>query len=188
MSLDIARGLNFLRTVEIVHRDIRAVNILITLNETAKLADFIILSRLTAPALIQEIAEERIPYKDTNNNTVEIVDKVCNKMYRELLSENSQMPEEFKQLQFEAVHQDPYFRPDITKIFEVLRNCVKDYSKRPSTSLIPTPKRAYSIDQDAHALPSNLPDFKSFTYMTLTDAEKQHKLCDRKGKLIGDTV
>ncbi|UZO15506.1 uncharacterized protein OCT59_006926 [Rhizophagus irregularis] len=40
MSLDIARGLNFLRTVEIVHHDIRAENILITLHETAKLANF----------------------------------------------------------------------------------------------------------------------------------------------------
>ncbi|EXX60696.1 Tos3p [Rhizophagus irregularis DAOM 197198w] len=40
ISLDIARGLNFLRTVEIFHRDIRAENILITLNETAKLANF----------------------------------------------------------------------------------------------------------------------------------------------------
>ncbi|RGB36831.1 kinase-like domain-containing protein, partial [Rhizophagus diaphanus] len=40
ISLDIARGLNYLRTAEIFHRDIRAENILITLNETAKLANF----------------------------------------------------------------------------------------------------------------------------------------------------
>ncbi|CAB4433422.1 unnamed protein product [Rhizophagus irregularis] len=40
MSLDIARGLNFLRAVEILHYDIRAENILITLYETAKLANF----------------------------------------------------------------------------------------------------------------------------------------------------
>ncbi|PKY39532.1 kinase-like protein [Rhizophagus irregularis] len=40
ISLDIARGLNFLRTVEILHRDIRAENILITFNETAKLTNF----------------------------------------------------------------------------------------------------------------------------------------------------
>ncbi|PKY48254.1 kinase-like protein, partial [Rhizophagus irregularis] len=39
VSLDIARGLNFLRTVEIMHRDIRAKNVLITINETAKLTN-----------------------------------------------------------------------------------------------------------------------------------------------------
>ncbi|CAB4379663.1 unnamed protein product [Rhizophagus irregularis] len=38
------------------------------------------------------------------------------------------MPEEFKQLEIEAVDQDPDFRPKITKMFEVLRNCVKDHS------------------------------------------------------------
>ncbi|POG65395.1 hypothetical protein GLOIN_2v1483159 [Rhizophagus irregularis DAOM 181602=DAOM 197198] len=140
VSLDIARGLNFLRTVEIIHRDIRAKNVLITINETAKLTnirssrDHLLLNkrlvhnqnleraRYQAPELLfkrapgfkydqkcdvysfgillWEIAEERIPYKDTNDIT-KISDKVYNKMYREPFSENSQMPEEFKQLQFE---------------------------------------------------------------------------------------
>ncbi|PKY37231.1 hypothetical protein RhiirB3_462004, partial [Rhizophagus irregularis] len=40
VSLDIARGLNFLRTVEILHRDIRAENVLITHNHIAKLTNF----------------------------------------------------------------------------------------------------------------------------------------------------
>ncbi|RIB12389.1 kinase-like domain-containing protein [Gigaspora rosea] len=40
IAVDIARGLNFLRAVEIVHRDIRPENILITANETAKIANF----------------------------------------------------------------------------------------------------------------------------------------------------
>ncbi|RGB35434.1 kinase-like domain-containing protein [Rhizophagus diaphanus] len=39
-ALDISRGLNFLRAVEIVHRDIRAENILITDHQTAKIANF----------------------------------------------------------------------------------------------------------------------------------------------------
>ncbi|UZO06589.1 uncharacterized protein OCT59_026905 [Rhizophagus irregularis] len=134
---------------------------------SAKLANFK-LSRLTALALIQVQNLGRVRYcapewlERAPNFNYDY--KLCNKMYREPFSENSQMPEEFKQLQFE------------------------DYSKRPSASLIPTPKRAYSIDQDAHALPSNLPDFKSFKYMTLIDAAKQHKLCDRKDKLIGDII
>ncbi|CAG8823243.1 22269_t:CDS:2, partial [Racocetra persica] len=40
IAVDIARGLNFLRAVEIVHRDIRPENILIKANETAKIANF----------------------------------------------------------------------------------------------------------------------------------------------------
>ncbi|PKB92645.1 hypothetical protein RhiirA5_443918 [Rhizophagus irregularis] len=45
----------------IVHRDISVVNIFITLNETAKLANFK-LSRLTALALIQVQNLERVRY------------------------------------------------------------------------------------------------------------------------------
>ncbi|RGB33204.1 kinase-like domain-containing protein [Rhizophagus diaphanus] len=230
ISLDIARGLNFLRTVEIFHRDIRADNILITLNETAKLANFDLTRYLTgaplnpsqylervrycAPELLAwvpnykydqrcevysfgillwEIAEERIPYQG-NYDILDISNEVRNKMYREPFSENSQMPEEFKQLEIEAVHHDPDFRPKISKIFEVLNNCFKKYSQVTSSSSGPNlrgnsrnnymqmsrSKRADNID--AYAL-SNL---ESFKYMTLTDAAKQHELYDKHGKLVGD--
>ncbi|PKY27792.1 kinase-like protein [Rhizophagus irregularis] len=229
ISLDIARGLNFLRTVEIFHRDIRAENILITFNETAKLANFknfnsnypaainqshmLDRQRYCAPELMMrppdveynnrcevfsfgillwEIAEERIPHQD-NYCYVDIIDMVRNKMYREPFSENSQMPEEFKQLEIEAVHHDPDFRPKITKMFEVLNNCFKKYSQVTSSSSGPNlsensrnnsmqkshPKRADNIDSYA------LPDLESFKYMTLTDAVKQHKLCDKYGELAG---
>ncbi|CAG8559291.1 5631_t:CDS:2 [Dentiscutata heterogama] len=40
IAVDIARGLNFLLAVEIVHRDIRPENILITADETAKITNF----------------------------------------------------------------------------------------------------------------------------------------------------
>jgi serine/threonine protein kinase len=127
-----------------MHRDIRAKNVLITIDETAKLTNFrsnrkhiidgIALNRKIqnqnservrhcAPEMLKrapgyeydqkcevysfgillwEIAEEKIPYQDTKCN-LEICDKVCDKMYREPFSENSQMPEEFKQLQFEGM-------------------------------------------------------------------------------------
>jgi serine/threonine protein kinase len=52
--------------------------------------------------LLWEIAEERLPYQDIDD-TLEIIDKVRNKMYREPFSENSQMPEEFKQLEIEGM-------------------------------------------------------------------------------------
>ncbi|CAB4446654.1 unnamed protein product [Rhizophagus irregularis] len=237
MSLDIARGLNFLRTVEIVHRDIRAENILITHNETAKLANFKLSRYLAAATLNQkqnlervrycapellerapnykydykceiysfgillwEIAEGKIPYQGVYD-ILEITDKIRNKRYREPFSENSQMPEEFKQLETEAVHHDPEFRPKISNMFEVLRSCFKDYcvshshsqdspsssssniSRKPFTPKS-TQKRAFSIDQDAYEF-LNLPDFESFEYMTLADAVKQHKIF-KSGKPSGD--
>ncbi|CAB4482496.1 unnamed protein product [Rhizophagus irregularis] len=235
ISLDIARGLNFLRTVEIFF-DIRAENILITLNETAKLANFKLFnSKLTSGAiccpnlsldqfrycapellkgekyykyderyyrevysfgiLLWEIAEERIPHQGIDDIR-DIIDKVCNEKYREPFSENSQMPEEFKQLEIEAVHHDPDFRPKITKMFEVLNNCFKKYSQVTSSSSGPNPSensrnnsmrkfrpnRAENIDVYA------LPDLESFKYMTLSDAEKQHKLYNKRDKLVGDVI
>ncbi|CAB4474385.1 unnamed protein product [Rhizophagus irregularis] len=63
MSFDIAHGLNFLRTVEIVHRDIRAENILvITLNETAKLANFRLSHYLIADTINQAQSLEQMRY------------------------------------------------------------------------------------------------------------------------------
>ncbi|PKK78341.1 kinase-like protein [Rhizophagus irregularis] len=62
MSLDIARGLNFLRTVEILHHDIRAENILITLHETAKLANFKSCHSLFTTTLNQSQNLERVRY------------------------------------------------------------------------------------------------------------------------------
>ncbi|PKY56110.1 kinase-like protein, partial [Rhizophagus irregularis] len=62
MSLDIARGLNFLRTVEILHHDIRAENILITLHETAKLANFKSCHSLFTTTLNQNQNLERVRY------------------------------------------------------------------------------------------------------------------------------
>ncbi|RGB26086.1 hypothetical protein C1646_770911 [Rhizophagus diaphanus] len=160
MSPDIVRGLNFLRTI--MHRDIRAKNVLITINETAKLTNIrssrnhLLVNKLLG---IENPVVERARYRAPESMGT--------------APGYNQMPEEFKQLQFEAVHQDPDFRPKITKMFEVLRNCVK------------RSKQAFNIDQDAYALPINSPDFESFKYMTLADAAKQHKMY-KNGKPVGD--
>ncbi|PKC58274.1 kinase-like protein, partial [Rhizophagus irregularis] len=62
MSLDIARGLNFLGTVEMLHRDIRAENVLVTFNETAKLANFKLSRHVTAKTLNLNQTLERVRY------------------------------------------------------------------------------------------------------------------------------
>ncbi|GES99717.1 kinase-like domain-containing protein [Rhizophagus clarus] len=138
MSLDIARGLNFLRTVEIVHGEIGAVNILITSNKIAKLANFK-LSRylpLTAPApsLNQNRSLERVRYKkipyEGNDNILDILDK---KLKPFIITQT--------------------IGPKITKILEVLTNCFKDYLKihsfsqdsSNSSSSNLSRERAYSI-------------------------------------------
>ncbi|CAB5388652.1 unnamed protein product [Rhizophagus irregularis] len=162
ISLDIARGLNYLSSVEIVHRDIRTENILITLYETAKLANFKLSRSLSASTLKQsqnlervrycapellkrahnfkydhkcevysfgillwEIAEERTPYKQYKD-IVKITDMVCNYKYRESFSKDSQMPSSFINLALKAVDHDPKFRPEISKMLEVLNNCFEE--------------------------------------------------------------
>ncbi|GBC04276.1 hypothetical protein RclHR1_00560003 [Rhizophagus clarus] len=62
ISLDIARGLNYLRAVEIVHRDVRAENILITVHEIAKLANFKLIRSLFAATLKQSQNLEQVRY------------------------------------------------------------------------------------------------------------------------------
>ena len=80
-------------------------------------------------------------------------------------------------------------------MFEILSECYKNYNTSTPTNSVrqnnktrpkPTPKRQYSMDQDAYAIPPNLPDFESFKYMTLTEATKQHKIIDKHGKSVGD--
>ncbi|CAI2183004.1 18426_t:CDS:2, partial [Funneliformis geosporum] len=218
ISLDISRGLNFLRSVEIVHRDVRSKNILITSDEKAKLANFKLrrssdddtLShavnlervRYCAPEMLDrapnvkydhrcevfsfgillwEIAEARIPYEQYDDILV-ISELIKKQKYREPFSENSCIPEEFKKLVHDAVNPDPYFRPKLADMVKVLGNCfkgyrdnslLKSYSLDPSTNQnfkLTKPKRSFNFDQD-----DELPDFGSFGYMTLSEAEKQHK-------------
>ncbi|CAB4484801.1 kinase-like protein [Rhizophagus irregularis] len=228
ISFNIARGLNFLRAVEIVHRDIRAENILITIDETAKLANFKLSRYLTsatlnqsqtlkrvrycAPELLErapnykydqkcevysfgillwEIAEERIPYEG-NEDIVDIIDRVRNKRYREPFSGNSQMPKKFKQLEIDAVHHDPDFRPKITDMFDILKNCYKDHIKGhpqdSSSSSIPNPSRNNSMQELPPERIDEIDLLESFKYMTLTDASKQHKIFNKEGKLVGDVT
>ncbi|GBC03980.1 hypothetical protein RclHR1_05430010 [Rhizophagus clarus] len=220
IALDIVRGLNFLRAVEIVHRDIRAENILITYNETAKLANFKLSRYLTAATLNQsqtlervrycapellertpghkydhkcevysfgillwEIAEERIPYEG-NDDIVDITDIVRNKRYREPFSKDSQMPGEFKQLEIDAVQHDPDFRPKITKMFDVLRSCYKNYDS-PSFSIPNLGGNNFTRELSPGRVDEiNL--LESFKYMTITDAARQHKMINKEGKLVGD--
>ncbi|GBB83350.1 hypothetical protein RclHR1_10080003 [Rhizophagus clarus] len=214
ISLDIARGLNFLRTVEILHRDIRAENVLITHDNTAKLTNFKLSRsynadtlnqhhnleqiRYCAPEILErtpgfkynnkcevysfgillwEISEEKIPYENLDD-FVEVTKLVLDK-YREPFSENSQMPNEFKNIALDAVNHDPEFRPKISTMFEILNKCLEAFKTHSHTPL-----------QDRkHVLTKNvpkLPDFESFNYMTLAEAAKQHKKLDKKGKPSGD--
>ncbi|CAI2190218.1 11641_t:CDS:2 [Funneliformis geosporum] len=61
-AVDIARGLNFLKSIEIIHRDIRAENILITANETAKIANFKSSRNLAHESRKQNATQEAVRY------------------------------------------------------------------------------------------------------------------------------
>ncbi len=78
-----------------------------------------------------------------------------------------------------------------------LGDCLKEFIKEFSSSTLSDsgnsypllnqncksskPKRTYSIDQD-----DKLPDLESFNYMTLAEAEKQHRMYDKYGNAVGE--
>ncbi|GBB94955.1 hypothetical protein RclHR1_02450008 [Rhizophagus clarus] len=118
------------------HRDIRAENVLIILNEVAKLK---LSHYLTDDTLYQKQTLGRARYcapeMFIGMNPYSKYDQRCEvysfgillwEIAEETIPKNSQVPKEFKQLEMKAVHQDPYLRPKITKMFEVLSNCVKN--------------------------------------------------------------
>jgi TPR repeat protein len=80
-------------------------------------------------------------------------------------------------------------------MFDTLRDCFKIFISTSTNSiksqdnkvkLKPPPKRQLSTNQYGYAVSTNLPDFESFKYMTLTEAAKQHKMIDKSGKCIGN--
>jgi len=98
---------------------------------------------------------------------------------------------------FLAVNPDPDFRPKLTVMVNDLGDCLKEFIKEFSSSTLSDssnsypllnqnckfskPKRTYSIDQD-----DKLPDLESFNYMSLAEAEKQHRMCDKYGNAVGE--
>ncbi|RIA91629.1 hypothetical protein C1645_110499 [Glomus cerebriforme] len=102
------------------------------------------------------------------------------------------MPEAYKNLALDAVNHDPEFRPKISKMFEVLSNCFERSSSSYNSlhnQNITSPKHASKIRQNEYNIPlsdETLPNFESFKYMTLAEAQKQHRIIDRNNRLIGD--
>jgi TPR repeat protein len=89
-------------------------------------------------------------------------------------------------------------------MFNILNDCLKEFESLKKQSCIPLSdfngsqnkeyiqlesfsRRSRSINQsDTYVISTNVPDFESFNYMTLTEAAKQHKLINKSGKCIGD--
>ncbi|CAB4474360.1 unnamed protein product [Rhizophagus irregularis] len=215
MSLDIARGLNFLRTVEIAHHDIRAENILITLHEAAKLANFKLSRYITAKSLEQsqnlervrycapellerthnfkydhkcevysfgillwEISEEKIPYEQFKD-IVKITDLVCNYKYRESFSRDSRMPLSFTSLALKAVDHDPDFRPEISKMFEVLNDCFEESESRVSSYYLRVAKEVEEVGTNMRDLTN---DIFSMTLKANSTNSMVKKLLDEQTK------
>ncbi|CAB4388264.1 unnamed protein product [Rhizophagus irregularis] len=181
MSLDIARGLNFLRAVEILHYDIRAENILITLYETAKLANF----KLNRP-VFATLRQRR---------NLELV-RYCAPELLEMAHNFNRMPPSFIELANKAFNHEPELRPKIVDAFKTLSCCFEDYNGFPSKSsnsknsqlqnitlsgLESIPRLESIINQEEYAI-KILPDYESFKYMTLAEAAKQHMMVDSYNK------
>ncbi|GBC04293.1 hypothetical protein RclHR1_00560020 [Rhizophagus clarus] len=214
ISLDIARGLNFLRTVEILHRDIRAENVLITHDNTAKLTNFKLSRSYKADTQNQHHNLEQIRYC-----APEILERTTGFKYNNKCEVYS-----FGILLWEISEEKiPYENMD--DFVEVIK-LVLDKYREPFSENNQMPNEFKNLALDAvnhdpefrpkistmfevlnkcletfenpshtplqdrkHVLTKNvpkLPDFESFNYMTLAEAAKQHKKLDKKGKPSGD--
>ncbi|RIA81584.1 kinase-like domain-containing protein [Glomus cerebriforme] len=151
-AYDIAKGLNFLRSTMIVHRDIRAGNIVITEHDIAKITNFKLSRRLEddtcnvainkecvaycAPEILKRKLEGKSSYENLED-FMEITRKVSNG-YREPFSPDNPISEKYKILENETVHQNPALRPTFAKILTDLKG-IKDSPKSfNSTSNIPS--------------------------------------------------
>jgi TPR repeat protein len=80
-------------------------------------------------------------------------------------------------------------------MFEVLNNCFESLerpSHKPSKSASSNSENSQNQDfapaanRDETIIPTDLPDFDSFNYMTLDEATKQHRKVDKSGRIAGD--
>ena len=81
-------------------------------------------------------------------------------------------------------------------MFNALKDCLKEFellnkqSRTPSSNFNNLQNKEYTqleslprrVHNDAYTISTNVPDFESFKYMTLTEAAKQHKIVDKHGK------
>ncbi|CAB4490918.1 unnamed protein product [Rhizophagus irregularis] len=154
-AYDIAKGLNFLNSVKILHRNIGSKNIVITNHDVAKLTNFQLANNLvidkkyvqySSPEMLEvnkekeydtkcevysygillwEIAECKVPYAEFEN-PIDIIKKVI-KGYREKFTPNTNIPKEYQILVKKAVKQNPNYRPTFAKLLIGLQDIFNNY-------------------------------------------------------------
>ncbi|CAG8751137.1 32191_t:CDS:2, partial [Racocetra persica] len=191
--IDARKKLSIAINIQIVHQNIRPENILITANETAKIANFLfnrcsITVRYTAPEsfgiLLWELAEQRIPYEDLDD-IMEIKNRVDKEKYREPFTDYSGLPKEYKDISRKAVSADPEFRPTLTEMFETLQNLLEPSNTPNFFSKIPYKITDVSPISHFYNNENNIPydkiqvaetiNFAEFNYMTKKEAVSTHR-------------
>ncbi|CAB4435686.1 unnamed protein product [Rhizophagus irregularis] len=153
-AYDIAKGLNFLNSVKILHQNISSENIVITNHDVAKLTNFQLANNLvidkkyvqySSPEMLEvnkekeydtkceiysygillwEIAECKVPYAEFENSN--IIKKVI-KGYREKFTPDTNIPKEYQILVKKAVKQNPDYRPTFAKLLIGLQDIFNNY-------------------------------------------------------------
>ncbi|GBC49576.2 kinase-like domain-containing protein [Rhizophagus irregularis DAOM 181602=DAOM 197198] len=153
-AYDIAKGLNFLNSVKILHQNISSENIVITNHDVAKLTNFQLANNLfkdkkyiqySSPEMLEvnkekeyntkceiysygillwEIAECKVPYAEFENP--DIIKKVI-KGYREKFTPDTNIPKEYQILVKKAVKQNPDYRPTFAKLLIGLQDIFNNY-------------------------------------------------------------
>ncbi|CAB5359194.1 unnamed protein product [Rhizophagus irregularis] len=154
-AYDIAKGLNFLNSVKILHQNISSENIVITNCDVAKLTNFQLANNLvidkkyvqySSPEMLEmnkekeydtkcevysygillwEIAECKIPYAEFENS-IDIIKKVI-KGYREKFTPDTNIPKEYQTFVKKAVKQNPDYRPTFAELLIGLQNIFNNY-------------------------------------------------------------
>ncbi|CAB4382351.1 unnamed protein product [Rhizophagus irregularis] len=121
-AYDIAKGLNFLNSVKILHRNISSPEML----EVNKEKEYDTKCEVYSYGiLLWEIAECKIPYAEFENS-IDIIKKVI-KGYREKFTPDTNIPKEYQILVKKAVKQNPDYRPTFAKLLIGLQDIFNNY-------------------------------------------------------------
>ncbi|CAI2166368.1 16326_t:CDS:2 [Funneliformis geosporum] len=208
-ALDIAKGLNFLSAVKIVHRDIRAENILITDHETAKIANFkasraITDSTTNQAATLEAVrycAPEKLERRSKYDTKCEVYsfgillweiaeEKIPYERYNDIIAITERVCNEQYREPFSLGSSLPIGYQELEK-----KAVHHDHNFRPQFSKIFTILQdLYKKDGRFTPLPSPklMPksetlakdiNFAEFNYMSVDEAAKQHKLTNGNREL-----
>ncbi|KAF0508857.1 kinase-like protein [Gigaspora margarita] len=191
IAVDIARGLNFLLAVEIVHRDIRPENILIMADETAKITNFSFSRHFKDETRKLAVSLQTVRYSAPemlcrNNNKYNTKCEVYS--FGILLWELAEQRIPYEDLNDimeikNSIGADPEFRPTLTEMFKTLKGLLGPLNSPKLSNKIPYKTNevlpisfTHNNIQDDNLQVTEIINFAEFNYMTIKEATSTHRI------------